>query len=72
MGPIAVSGLDGGVGALTAGWHHTCAQMLDGRVLCWGRNDKGQLGRDTGVRCVVEGRDFLCTGAPIEVPLASP
>lgn len=29
---------------LAAGRHHTCAVLSDSRVLCWGRNDDGQLG----------------------------
>ncbi|MDP3273577.1 MAG: hypothetical protein Q8Q09_00175 [Deltaproteobacteria bacterium] len=33
-----------GVQSLVAGGHHTCAQRSDGAVLCWGRNDRGQLG----------------------------
>lgn len=31
---------------LSAGYAHTCAVLVDGRVACWGRNDFGQLGPD--------------------------
>ena len=30
--------------AVTSGNYHTCARMLDGRVLCWGSNSDKQLG----------------------------
>lgn len=42
--PVTVAGLDS-VKQIAAGYAHTCAIMtLDGRVRCWGQNDKGQLG----------------------------
>jgi alpha-tubulin suppressor-like RCC1 family protein len=30
---------------LTAGWHHACVLFEDRRARCWGRDDRGQLGR---------------------------
>jgi|GEM_PF-2080885 len=32
---------------LAAGYGHICAIQPPGQVYCWGRNDSGQLGRDT-------------------------
>ena len=37
----------GSVVGITAGANHTCAILADGAVLCWGRNEYGQLGDGT-------------------------
>jgi alpha-tubulin suppressor-like RCC1 family protein len=50
--------LDRAVVALAAGAAHTCARDGDGRVLCWGRGERGQLGWGTTAD----------RAAPIEVP----
>jgi signal peptidase I len=49
--PAAVVGTSGaghlsGVRQVVAGDEHTCALLSDTTVVCWGRNDKGQLGND--------------------------
>ncbi len=59
---------------IAAGQHHACAVRGDGRVLCWGRNQFGQLGNGTAgsdpivtptvvMDCVQTGLDdATCTG----------
>jgi alpha-tubulin suppressor-like RCC1 family protein len=42
--PVKVSGLTGSVQAIAAGEDHTCVLTTARLVLCWGRNDAGQLG----------------------------
>jgi len=42
--PGRVSSIAGGAVSISAAGHHTCALMEGGQVLCWGRNNSGQLG----------------------------
>jgi hypothetical protein len=46
--PTPVPGLDD-VLEIQAGLGHTCARRRSGQVVCWGLNDKGQLGDGTAV-----------------------
>jgi len=42
--PVAVVGLERDVAALTAGFHHSCAALVDGAVRGWGGGSFGELG----------------------------
>ncbi len=42
--PVAIANLPAPAIAISSGWYHTCAVLDDGRAMCWGRNDFGQLG----------------------------
>jgi hypothetical protein len=44
--PVMVD-LGGKATAIAAGGAHTCAILTDGKIKCWGGNERGQLGRGT-------------------------
>lgn len=46
--PTDITGIDAGVTSIAMGAGHACAIRSDGRVMCWGGNDYGQLGDGTG------------------------
>lgn len=46
--PVVVSGLSG-AGSLALGFNHSCAQVTDGTLRCWGNNASGTLGDGTNL-----------------------
>ena len=51
-----------GVDRIWAHYTRTCAQLVDGRVTCWGKNNLGQLGDGT----------FVNRGAPTTLAVSCP
>jgi alpha-tubulin suppressor-like RCC1 family protein len=45
--PVAVAGLPSAVRVLISGYEHTCVLLEGGGAMCWGNNDKGQVGDGT-------------------------
>ncbi len=60
--PVPVTGLSSGVVAVVTGYNHACALTTGGAVKCWGLNDEGQLGSNTGTNSAL----------PIDVSLGAP
>lgn len=48
--PIPVTGLSEGneILQISCGGYHTCVLLRTGKIMCWGRNENGQLGNTSG------------------------
>jgi alpha-tubulin suppressor-like RCC1 family protein len=67
--PAAVFGIASAI-AVANGSSHSCAALADGRVACWGQNQRGQLGEGTttGPETCTVGRDsYACSLTPVAV-----
>ncbi len=65
--PVAVTGLDGPVQKLTAGYNHTCALLESGGVQCWGDNQFGELGTGGSLYQVVPTDIPGLTGGVVDI-----
>ena len=60
-----VPGLES-VANMSSGFEHTCAVVQQGKVYCWGRNNRGQLG-DGSTEYTIEPREVVGLDQVIEV-----
>lgn len=51
---------------LTAGSRHTCGITVAGRTLCWGANDRGQLGRDPDLTDCYPNKACMAVPRPLD------
>jgi alpha-tubulin suppressor-like RCC1 family protein len=69
--PMPVSGVTnfGIIADVAVGFAHTCASTVDGKVLCWGNNNRGQLGIGTDLlalgSCLVNQNCPVATPTPV-------
>lgn len=65
---VQVSGLASGVTSVSVGGQFACARTEQGSVLCWGLNEQGQLGSETGPSALCMGYLAVpCVLVPVPV-----
>jgi hypothetical protein len=62
----------GGYRDLAVGTWHTCATTAEGELLCWGRDDHGQLGFPAPQTCGGAAHPSGCASRPQKVPFDVP
>jgi alpha-tubulin suppressor-like RCC1 family protein len=70
--PRKVTDLTQPVRQILAGTSHTCARLADGAVLCWGLNNRGQLGTSASIETCPGFGSPACSSRPVPVALAAP
>lgn len=67
--PVDVVGLDEAITSLAAGYGHTCAVTVSGRVECWGSDYNSEIGAESTDLCTdfFTNQDFPCSTTPLEV-----
>jgi alpha-tubulin suppressor-like RCC1 family protein len=66
--PVEVKGITDAI-AVSAGFDHACALRQGGKVMCWGGNDYGQLGRSIAETTIKSATPFEVAGLPANDPV---
>ena len=59
-----------GVRSVAVGMYHSCANLVDDSVWCWGKNTRGQLGNNTQIDSIVPVRALMSSVISVDVGTA--